>query len=283
MSIFISYSHENSEIVERIAANLVQRDIYIWIDKWQLNYGDSLIKKIESAITDCSALLIMLSKASIESEWCKKELTAGLFRELDEKRVVTIPILLEECTIPLFLRDKYYADFRGDFNQAIKNLHDHLLRITDITLNRVQVDKYFIDWALDDGTKDGQFWLNIDSVSFTKDGEYSVMCNIEITGNETITDQYLSSVESSSKEQFIDETIERIQTLDLENELKILIEDNRAKRLYFKLGRNGVNIDYLIHIYIRRLGINNGFDLLFDFGSIIRAIRKIRQSKYVKK
>lgn len=194
MSVFISYSHEDYEIVERIASYLVKENLHVWIDKWELNFGDSLIQKVQDAISEASVLLIMLSKKSVESEWCKKELTAGLLRELEEKRVVTIPILLEDCSIPLFLRDKLYADFRTDFDTSIRLLQDNLLKNTDINLNRVKVDKYLIDWAIDSGEKSGSFVLNIDSVSFSDEYEYSILCTLDVTGNKKASDLYFDSV-----------------------------------------------------------------------------------------
>ena len=65
----------------------------IWIDQWELHVGDSLIEKVQEAIRGASGLLVILSKASVESEWCKKELSSGLIRELEEKRVVVLPVL----------------------------------------------------------------------------------------------------------------------------------------------------------------------------------------------
>ncbi|EON79267.1 hypothetical protein ADIS_0272 [Lunatimonas lonarensis] len=37
-------------------------------------------------------------------------------RELNEKKIVVIPILLDNCKVPLFLQEKVYADFRTDFD-----------------------------------------------------------------------------------------------------------------------------------------------------------------------
>ena len=88
MPIFISYSHENQDKVEKIAAHLVKDRANIWIDEWELNVGDSILNKIQEAIETSAALLIVLSKASVKSEWCKKELTAGLMRELSQKEVI---------------------------------------------------------------------------------------------------------------------------------------------------------------------------------------------------
>ncbi|MGD0857026.1 MAG: toll/interleukin-1 receptor domain-containing protein, partial [Dehalococcoidia bacterium] len=93
-----------------MAANLFKNRIPVWVDKWELKVGDSIVKRIESAIENADALLVVLSRASVESEWCKKELTAGLIKELEEKSVFVMPIVIDNCVIPLFLRDKLYAD-----------------------------------------------------------------------------------------------------------------------------------------------------------------------------
>jgi TIR domain len=69
---------------------------------------------------------VVLSKASTESEWCKKELSAGLLRELEERRVVVLPILIEDCEIPIFLRGKLYADFRTNFDAGIGTILEQL-------------------------------------------------------------------------------------------------------------------------------------------------------------
>lgn len=120
MPVFISYSHADKKFVDDLAVQLVRHRVHVWIDRWELRVGDSLINKVQEAIAGASALLVILSKASTKSDWCKKELTAGLFRELDEKRVVVLPVLLEDCDMPMFLKDKLYADFRKDFDAGLK-------------------------------------------------------------------------------------------------------------------------------------------------------------------
>jgi len=43
MTVFISYSHVDAEVVNRLAAHMVKRHAQVWIDKWELNVGDSII------------------------------------------------------------------------------------------------------------------------------------------------------------------------------------------------------------------------------------------------
>jgi hypothetical protein len=105
MAIFISYSHKDKAFVDRLAFQLVKARAPIWLDRWELNVGDSLLQRVQTALQDASALAVVLSRSSVESEWCKKELTSGLVRELEEKQVLVLPILLEDCVVPLFLRD----------------------------------------------------------------------------------------------------------------------------------------------------------------------------------
>jgi hypothetical protein len=57
-----------------------------------------------------------------------KELEIGLSRELQEKRVYVLPVLVDECEIPIFLRGKLYADLRTSPQEGIVNILNTLRR-----------------------------------------------------------------------------------------------------------------------------------------------------------
>ncbi len=61
MPIFISYNREDSTFVDTLAANLVMNRHHVWLDRWELKVGDSLIDKIQNALTESSAILVILS------------------------------------------------------------------------------------------------------------------------------------------------------------------------------------------------------------------------------
>lgn len=149
MPIFISYSHQDADFVEKLARQLVRQKLYIWLDKWELNVGDSLIQRIQKAIDTAPGLIVVLSKASVASEWCKKELEGGLVRELEEKRVVVFPVVLEDCELPLFLRGKLFADFRKSFDEGLSTLVQSIARVSSADQGRVEVPDFHIDWAVD--------------------------------------------------------------------------------------------------------------------------------------
>jgi hypothetical protein len=141
MPIFISYSHENKDFVENLARNLVIHNTHVWVDRWELNVGDSIIQRVQEAIQSASALLVVLSKASVASEWCKRELSAGLVRELEERKVIVLPLLLEDCDIPIFLKDKMYADFRTDFDTGLSDVLDAVARVVNSNQGRIAEDE----------------------------------------------------------------------------------------------------------------------------------------------
>ncbi|GAB5512195.1 MAG: hypothetical protein Rhims3KO_35960 [Hyphomicrobiales bacterium] len=165
MPIFISYNHADKQTAEALAKNLVHAKQNVWIDQWELNAGDSLIEKIEEALGYADAILVLLSKYSTESEWCKKELRSGLIRELEEKSVLVIPIVLDDCEIPLFLREKLWIDFRKNKDEQLALLLRSLERIANPAQGRTETPDFHVDWAMTHITlndEDGIEWVFVD-------------------------------------------------------------------------------------------------------------------------
>lgn len=54
----------------------------------------------------------VISQNSIASAWVQKELSLAMSKEIAGRRVVVLPIVIDDCELPDSLRDKLYADFR---------------------------------------------------------------------------------------------------------------------------------------------------------------------------
>ncbi len=94
----------------------------MWFDQGEIKVGDSISEKVASGILESGWLVLVMSRSSVTSAWVKKELSAAITRELEERRVFILPVLLENCEIPVFLRDKLYADFREDYAIGLEKL-----------------------------------------------------------------------------------------------------------------------------------------------------------------
>ncbi|MDE5457965.1 TIR domain-containing protein [Bradyrhizobium sp. CSA112] len=110
--IFLSHSHADKPFARKLAADLRNAGHSVWIDEAEINIGDSLIGKIRSGLDQVDFVCAILSQASIKSAWVEKELEIASNREIDERRVVVLPLLVEDVPLPRFLQGKYYGDFR---------------------------------------------------------------------------------------------------------------------------------------------------------------------------
>lgn len=185
MPVFISYSHKDFEFVNRLAIELIRANVHVWVDKWEMKVGDSLLTRVQEAIEDADALLVVLSKASVKSAWCKKELNSGLLRELEEKRVVALPLLLEKCTIPIFLREKVYADFTKGFREGLRTTVESLAPVMNPWQSRFGTGKWHTDWAISWGEIAPRLYsFRLTMIDSGPQLPYVVLTAIEIFTNE---------------------------------------------------------------------------------------------------
>lgn len=118
--IFLSHTSIDKPFARKLGADLRNYGHTIWIDEAEINIGDSLIGKIREGLDSVDYIAVILSKASIESEWVKKELEIASNREIKEKRIVVLPITIEEVKLPGFLEGKFYGDFSSPDNYEDK-------------------------------------------------------------------------------------------------------------------------------------------------------------------
>lgn len=115
MKVFLSHSSKDKLFVEKLARDILALDVDVWLDQWEMKIGDSLFDKIEEGIESSDYVIIVLSNDSVNSFWVKKELNAFLCNEIISKSKKILPVLIDDCNIPVFLREKLYADFREDY------------------------------------------------------------------------------------------------------------------------------------------------------------------------
>jgi hypothetical protein len=125
--VFLSHTSADKPFVSRLAVDLRGNNVPVWYDRWELKVGDSLLRRIDEGITGSGFLAVVLSENSTKSAWVEKELHAAIAREMDEKRVFVLPLLIDDCRIPTFLREKVYADFRGSYEAGLRSLLDRVL------------------------------------------------------------------------------------------------------------------------------------------------------------
>lgn len=127
--VFLSYSHEDKEIVIAISSGLREKGIDIWIDEEGIRTGDSIMTKVSKGIDSADFLAVFISKKSMESNWTRKELDIAMARRLSVSGgAVILPILLDDTEVPALLRDVMYLDLRDrDVSRGIEQLVSAIL------------------------------------------------------------------------------------------------------------------------------------------------------------
>ena len=114
---FISYSRVNQEFALKLARELRTSRFAVWLDQLDIPTGARWDNELEKALNDCEIFLVILTPASIASENVKDEIGFAI----DHGKHI-LPVLLDECEIPLRLRRLQYVDFtRKKFSEGIES------------------------------------------------------------------------------------------------------------------------------------------------------------------
>jgi hypothetical protein len=120
-NIFFSYSRVDSDFTIQLANKLVEAELNIWLDKFNIEAGEKWDNEIQKALESSNTLLVILSKSSIKSENVMDEVSYAIGKG---KKV--IPVLIEECEIPFRIRRLQYANFTRTYEEGLKTLTDAL-------------------------------------------------------------------------------------------------------------------------------------------------------------
>jgi len=186
-------------------------------------------------------------------------------RELDERRVVLLPVLVEDCRVPLFIREKAYADFRTDFDAGLQTILDAIARVVNANTGRIDELEYHADWSLDWGEVEGRAMLRYTIVEHARDQPYSVLAQVIVEADYEATRAYNAMIRMSSMDA-AHKVITRfvVDTVNKPEELSLLLEDQfeQVREFGFSDGYG----EFFVTVSARRLGADTGRSVIFRVG-----------------
>jgi uncharacterized protein YjbI with pentapeptide repeats len=119
-SCFISYSAKDQVFAERLHADLQNKNVRCWFAPHDLPIGAKTWDAIDEEIRLRDKLLLILSKASIASEWVEDEVNKAYAEERSRKETVLFPIRIDNAATTT--AEPWAAKLRdqrniGDFRQ----------------------------------------------------------------------------------------------------------------------------------------------------------------------
>lgn len=113
--VFISYSDKDSQFVyEKLLPFLNRHFFTYWYNKEDFQAGSTRVEEIERCIKESSHVILILTKNYFESEWGKFENIMAQTLDPGAAFRKVIPVLIEDCELPVRLQILHYRDLRLD-------------------------------------------------------------------------------------------------------------------------------------------------------------------------
>jgi len=109
--IFLSYAHEDHQRVAKIAPVLEEAGHSVWWDR-RIHAGSRFSAEIDRALKSADLVVVLWSRASVESAWVHDEAAAGR----DTGRLV--PVLIDRVELPLGFRQYQTIDLSRGLRSA---------------------------------------------------------------------------------------------------------------------------------------------------------------------
>ncbi len=119
--VFISHAIQDTALAHRLARDLHQVGVPVWIAPESIRPGESWVDAIERGLGESSHALVVLTPAALESRWVKKETAVAIALERDG-RMELIPLSVQPCEVPLLLKSYQMVSFRRDYDAGFGQL-----------------------------------------------------------------------------------------------------------------------------------------------------------------
>ena len=113
IKVFCSHRSLDKPEVVPVAEKLRAAGIDAWLDQWEIDAGDSIIRKIEMALNTYDIALVFLSQTALESNWVRAEVETITHQLIQENKPV-IPVIIDrDVIVPAFLKPYAYVDIHN--------------------------------------------------------------------------------------------------------------------------------------------------------------------------
>jgi 5'-deoxynucleotidase YfbR-like HD superfamily hydrolase len=156
LTIFLSHSSKDKAFVRRLNRDLKSHFFNTWFDEENIPYGSSITQEIQGGLNKSDIMFVFLSDFSVSSNWVTVEWQAKFFKQINEKKIFVIPILLNDCQIPTFLADRRYVDFRDkdEYETNLSHLLSYLENIKFDVIGDVSIGNYIDYESITDYTRE---------------------------------------------------------------------------------------------------------------------------------
>lgn len=183
--VFASHASEDKErFVLDFATKLRSKGIDTWVDRWEINPGDSLVDKIfEEGIKNAQAVIVVLSKYSVDKPWVREELNASVVKKINENiKLIPVVIDIDDCRVPECLRSTYWQkiadlqNYDSELDSIVRSIYGQYEKppigeppaytqtIVDIIPNLTKIDSLVLKLSCENAIENDYPFIDADDI-----------------------------------------------------------------------------------------------------------------------
>ncbi len=117
--VFLSHSSIDKPFVEDVIPYLTNKGLPVWYDKISIDYGEGILSAVQSGVKDSGAVIFFVTRAFLNSTWCKLEMEGFLGRYARGGKVLLLAIVENNVPheeLPFFLQGIRYLRLNSELN-----------------------------------------------------------------------------------------------------------------------------------------------------------------------
>lgn len=120
--IFISHTHQDREIAERIRTSLNESGLESTVVLQELELDDSVWSTTRSKLGTNDYLIVLISPAALGSIWVRQEIELALSKEFSPREITVIPVKVKKSRMPSHLARLNWVDLSRDYEKGVEQL-----------------------------------------------------------------------------------------------------------------------------------------------------------------
>lgn len=132
---YVSYAPQDKERAHRLAAELYELGLDVFLDAWEIVKGDVVSRKLDRAIAKARSGILLISGEALRDKHVEHQYYTLLEDSAEDERRRLIPALFEDAELPSFLKIFSLVDFRGKAGEAYKKEVEQLRWVLGVPAN----------------------------------------------------------------------------------------------------------------------------------------------------
>ena len=133
---FISHAHQDARFAQRLASDLRDAGVPVWIAPDSIQPGELMVSAIDRGLDECGVFIAVLTPNAPRSKWVRTETQVAL-QMWHREELTIVPLMVEECNVSLLsnlVATIQHITFAHSYNAGFHELKQKLA-VTPPTAN----------------------------------------------------------------------------------------------------------------------------------------------------